>query len=276
MPAAQVRALIGEDAILGVSVSSAEDVKQAVADGVDYVGIGAVWSTASKDVTTKVKLAPSGVGALLDVLAAQGESGAATHAVAIGGVKAENARGLLHGSVAPVSGKALDGIAVISAIVASEEPKVKAEELRAITDDFQRAQAARDPKAGVFPSAPGRNAEEFVKAAAELFAVVRDTTPLVHQITNAVVINDSANATLAIGASPIMATNPRDCADLSPAISALLINFGTVVDKEGMFVAGRHANVNRKPLVFDPVAVGATGFRRETSKGESSLATVCT
>ena len=63
-----------------------------------------------------------------------------------------------------------------------------------------------------------------------------------------------------------MATNPRDCKDLSPAIGGLLINFGTITDKEGMLVAGREANVNRKPLVFDPVAVGATAFRRETSQ----------
>jgi thiamine-phosphate diphosphorylase/hydroxyethylthiazole kinase len=46
------------------------------------------------------------------------------------------------------------------------------------------------------------------------------------QITNNVVINDSANATLAVGASPIMATNARDVADLSKVIGALLINFG--------------------------------------------------
>jgi thiamine-phosphate diphosphorylase/hydroxyethylthiazole kinase len=43
-----------------------------------------------------------------------------------------------------------------------------------------------------------------------------------------VVINDSANATLAVGASPIMATNPSDCKDLSPVIGALLVNFGQV------------------------------------------------
>lgn len=70
-----------------------------------------------------------------------------------------------------------------------------------------------------------------------------------------------------------MATNPRDCKDLSPAIGGLLINFGTITDKEGMLVAGREANVNRKPLVFDPVAVGATAFRRETSQRKYHLNT---
>jgi thiamine-phosphate diphosphorylase/hydroxyethylthiazole kinase len=65
-----------------------------------------------------------------------------------------------------------------------------------------------------------------------------------------------------------MATNPADVADLSPAIGSLLINVGTINDKEGMLVAGRHANINRKPLVFDPVAVGATSFRRDTTERE--------
>jgi thiamine-phosphate diphosphorylase/hydroxyethylthiazole kinase len=78
-----------------------------------------------------------------------------------------------------------------------------------------------------------------------------------------------------------MATNPNDCKDLSPVIGALLINFGyvsnpiyqaligrTITDKDGMLVAGREANVNKKPLVFDPVAIGATSFRRQVSKGE--------
>lgn len=80
-----------------------------------------------------------------------------------------------------------------------------------------------------------------------------------------------------------MATNPSDCKDLSPVIGALLVNFGyvipthsfkarltrrTITDKEGMLVAGREANVNKKPLVFDPVAIGATSFRRQVSKGK--------
>lgn len=97
-------------------------------------------------------------------------------------------------------------------------------------------------------------------------AVIGSLTLALPQITNNVVINDSANATLAVGASPIMATNPFDVKDLSPAIGALLVNFGTITDKAGMLVAGREANVNRKPVVYDPVAVGATAFRRTTSK----------
>lgn len=53
-------------------MSTVEEARIAVRDGADYVGIGAVWPTGSKDVTAKVKLAPDGVGAILDVLAGTG------------------------------------------------------------------------------------------------------------------------------------------------------------------------------------------------------------
>lgn len=53
------------------------------------------------------------------------------------------------------------------------------------------------------------------------------------------VTNQSANATLALGASPIMATSPHEMEDLSKVIGALLVNFGTISDKEGMLVAGK-------------------------------------
>lgn len=53
------------------------------------------------------------------------------------------------------------------------------------------------------------------------------------------VTNQSANATIALGASPIMATAPEEMEDLSRVIGALLVNFGTITDKEGMFLAGQ-------------------------------------
>ena len=70
---------MGPDAIIGLSVSTTEEARIAVDLGADYVGIGPVWATGSKDVTNKTKLAPEGVGAILDVLAGTG-----VDAVAIG------------------------------------------------------------------------------------------------------------------------------------------------------------------------------------------------
>jgi thiamine-phosphate diphosphorylase/hydroxyethylthiazole kinase len=74
--------------------------------------------------------------------------------------------------------------------------------------------------------------------ASHLIKHVRRLTPLVHQITNYVAITQSANVTLALGGSPIMATAADEMEDLSRIIGALLVNFGTISDVEGMMVAG--------------------------------------
>lgn len=59
------------------------------------------------------------------------------------------------------------------------------------------------------------------------------------QITNTVVTNQSANATIALGASPIMATSPEEMEDLGKVIGGLLVNFGTIKDLDGMLAAGK-------------------------------------
>lgn len=270
MPLAAARGLVGEDAVVGISVSTIEEAKAAAEGGADYVGIGAVWPTNSKDVRAKPKLGPDGVGKILDVLPESVGS------VAIGGISLQNTAHLLHASISPQYKRHLDGVAVISAIVASDKPKARAEELSAVVKDFLDTRSWEAE--GFFRSgedtSTGKQDDDtwtLIQRAAHLMTVVRENTPLIHQMTNNVVINDSANATLAVGASPIMATNPSDVADLSPAISALLVNFGTIQDKQGMLVGGRCANLNGKPVVFDPVAVGATAFRKETSRGGSKF-----
>ena len=78
----------------------------------------------------------------------------------------------------------------------------------------------------------------------------------------------SANVTLALGGSPIMAEAEAEQADLARIPGGLLINFGTVEAHDGMIAAGRHANQNGKPVVFDPVGVGATAFRRAIAASE--------
>lgn len=82
---------------------------------------------------------------------------------------------------------------------------------------------------------------------------------------------DSANATLAIGASPIMATVPSEVTQLSRIIGGLLVNFGTIKDIDGMLAAGKAANANGKPVVFDPVAAGASDLRKTSADGVSVL-----
>jgi hydroxyethylthiazole kinase len=111
-------------------------------------------------------------------------------------------------------------------------------------------------------------------AAAALLARVRDARPLVHHITNTVTQNDVANATLAIGASPVMAHAPEEVEAMTAQAQALVLNIGTltVAAVEAMLRAGRRANAGGIPVVLDPVGAGATPFR--TAQTERLLAAV--
>jgi hydroxyethylthiazole kinase len=98
--------------------------------------------------------------------------------------------------------------------------------------------------------------------------VIRERKPLVHQITNYVVMNETANATLALGALPVMAHAVQEVEEMASAASALVLNIGTLSDEwvEAMLLAGRAANRARVPIVLDPVGAGATAYRTETSR----------
>ncbi|WP_407406315.1 hydroxyethylthiazole kinase [Peribacillus sp.] len=100
---------------------------------------------------------------------------------------------------------------------------------------------------------------------ADLFGRVRKKQPLVHQITNFVTANDCANATLAIGGSPVMTSNPKEVADMVKLAQALVINLGTLddVSLEAMAIAGKTANDCHIPVILDPVGVGSTTYRTE-------------
>ena len=98
-------------------------------------------------------------------------------------------------------------------------------------------------------------------------AAVRTQSPLVHNITNYVVMNNSANALLAIGASPVMAHWVSEMEEMTAIAGALVINIGTLDDKwiDGMLAAGRAAARRGTPIVLDPVGVGATSQRTEAA-----------
>ena len=97
---------------------------------------------------------------------------------------------------------------------------------------------------------------------------LREQNPLIHNITNIVVANYTANGLLSIGCSPIM-SNAIEEMDEIPAISqSLVINIGTLTSQtvKSMLKAGKSANKNKIPVILDPVGVGATTFRQETVK----------
>lgn len=94
-------------------------------------------------------------------------------------------------------------------------------------------------------------------------AAIRATRPLIHQITNLVVMNETANVTLAVGALPVMAHALEEVEEMVAQAGALVLNIGTLSPAwvESMLRAGRAANRAGIPVVLDPVGVGATGFR---------------
>ena len=99
-------------------------------------------------------------------------------------------------------------------------------------------------------------------------AAIRERKPLVHQITNFVVMNETANATLALGALPVMAHAVQEVAEMASVASALVLNIGTLSDEwvEAMLLAGHAANRAGVPVVLDPVGAGATAYRTETAR----------
>src|SRR5205814_3026326 len=97
---------------------------------------------------------------------------------------------------------------------------------------------------------------------------LRETKPLVHQITNFVVMNETANATLALGALPVMAHAREEVEEMVALAGALVINIGTLSPHwvDAMLAAGRVANAKGIPVVVDPVGAGATTYRTEAAK----------
>lgn len=95
---------------------------------------------------------------------------------------------------------------------------------------------------------------------------IRAEAPLVLNITNYVVMNTTANALLAIGASPVMAHAVEEVEELTGLARALVINIGTLSTPwiEAMRVAGKAAVRLGVPVVLDPVGCGATRFRTST------------
>jgi hydroxyethylthiazole kinase len=97
---------------------------------------------------------------------------------------------------------------------------------------------------------------------------LRETKPLVHQITNYVVMNETANATLALGALPVMAHAKEEVEEMAAIAGVLVLNIGTLSPHwvDAMLIAGRVANERGIPVVLDPVGVGATTYRTETAR----------
>lgn len=101
-----------------------------------------------------------------------------------------------------------------------------------------------------------------------IYENVKNIKPLIHHITNYVTVNDCANATLAIGGSPVMSDSIDEVSQMVKISSSLVLNIGTLNRNKinSMIEAGKQANEYDIPVIFDPVGCGATNFRNEMSE----------
>ncbi len=106
-----------------------------------------------------------------------------------------------------------------------------------------------------------------MSSAGATLRTMREQKPLVHQITNYVVMNETANATLALGALPVMAHAGEEVEEMARIASSLVLNIGTLSGHwvEAMLLAGGAATARQIPIVLDPVGAGATEYRTATA-----------
>ena len=104
---------------------------------------------------------------------------------------------------------------------------------------------------------------DILKEAGTALEKLRFRRPLIHHITNFVTMNDCANVTLAIGASPTMTDAVEEAANMAGASAALLLNLGTLQQSrlDAMLLAGSAAACRKIPIILDPVGAGGTIFR---------------
>lgn len=110
--------------------------------------------------------------------------------------------------------------------------------------------------------------ENPARQAALNLTAVRERRPLVHNITNMVVMNLTANALLALGASPVMAHALEEVEEMVSLAGALVLNIGTLTTDSvaAMIAAGRRAAAAGRPVILDPVGAGATVFRTASAR----------
>jgi len=110
--------------------------------------------------------------------------------------------------------------------------------------------------------------KNLAQKAVENLKNLREKKPLIHNITNFVVMNYTANALLACGASPVMAHASEEVEEMVSFAGALVLNIGTLTPYwvDSMLKAGKRANELNVPVILDPVGSGATKLRTESAK----------
>ena len=241
LPVPAVRAMIGPDRILGLSVSNADQLRAVDAALVDYLGMGPVFPTISK-LNAPPVLGVDGFAALA--------SQSPLPVVAIGGLDAERAR-----------------------LVRATGGQRHCRRLRHLRSGGSGSRRTGAGLTGCIPETSGQqnifsnampSPTDLVHAVSADLEKIRETAPLVLSLTNSVVQPLTANLLLAAGAVPAMLNDAEEAVEmLRGGTGALLVNLGTVTREQGavMQTAVQEANRLDIPWVLDPVAVGALSLR---------------
>jgi thiamine-phosphate diphosphorylase/hydroxyethylthiazole kinase len=248
------RKILGPDAIIGVTANSEAEAVEAARGGADYLGLGTVYATPTKANAHSI-IGTAGVQHILRSLA---DHGLDVKTVCIGGINASNVQRVLYQSASPT--KQLDGVAVVSAIVAAKCARQASSHLRELIHTPPLF-ASPSAKTVLSPAQIMTQAPVIVRRMAE-------KKPLCHNMTNLVVQNFAANVALAVGASPIMSNSGFEAPDLAALQGSLVVNMGTVTpEMRNHYIEALAAyNAVGGPTLYDPVGAGATQQRRESVK----------
>lgn len=264
-----------------------------VLPGADYVGIGTLYPTQSKvgipdaDIIgpRKAKVVVQACHEDLENFTPESLPSVGPNVlpcVLIGGLNRLTAARSLYGATSTVQSKAgisslsaPQGIAVISDIYAAEDPPAVARELRATLDQYR---ASWRPQRNTYHPAflmhpistlasPDHSPSmvlELLRPIHEAHTAPQAVRPIIQTLTSHVSANLSANVALGMHASPIMSQEASEASELSSATAAAVLNIGTISSeaRKGMRAVGQAANLRHKPVVLDPVGVGASCFRR--------------
>ncbi|SCW00439.1 LAFE_0C04214g1_1 [Lachancea fermentati] len=254
MPIPMVRKLLGPEKIIGWSVGYTHEVEQLTKwgpEGVDYIGIGMVFPTNTKKNPKKAPMGPVGVSNILGALQEYEAKWCKT--VAIGGLHPDCIPRVLYQCGSPDGRRMLDGISVVSDIMAAPDAGSATKKLRDIL-----AKKRYDFIPGLISNSTTFHPDQM----AEYLDRTKTNRPLIQHITNKVHQNFGANVTLALGSSPIMSEINSEFKELSLIPHAtLLLNTGSVAPLEVLIDAVKAYNESQRPIVFDPVGYSATETR---------------
>ncbi|CAI4052567.1 hypothetical protein N7582_005500 [Saccharomyces uvarum] len=253
MPIPMVRKLLGPSKIIGWSVGKPSEVETLAKwgpDMVDYIGVGTLFPTLTKKNPKKSPMGPQGAIAVLDALEEYKATWCRT--VGIGGLHPDNIQRVISQCVATNGKRSLDGISLVSDIMAAPDACAATVRLRGLLDGTKYRFVDCELNES-FPTA------DSIKS---VISQVSNNRPLVQHVTNKVHQNFGANVTLALGSSPIMSEIQSEVSELARIPNAsLLLNTGSVAPIEMLKAAINAYNEVNRPITFDPVGYSATETR---------------